>query len=567
MSNGGERLISGRYLLIEKVGSGGMGTVWRATDKRLNRLVAVKELNVPNQSKDVLNSARRALREAHTIARISHPHVVGIHDLVDHGDRLWIVMELVAGTSLADHLRVVGTLPPTRVAEIGLQLLDALGAVHAIGALHRDVKPSNVLLRETGHIVLCDFGIVDLVDGESLTTSHAVIGSVEYMAPERLHGQPAGPPSDLFSLGVTLCALVSGRSPFARPEVAAVMHAVAYEEPDIPDAAGPLRPLIESLLSKDPAARPSPAAAAGLLRSVRATEGAPGRPAPPGAGENGVSRRNRRLRWTVLLVIPLLASGVATAVLLNQESDAKDPAEDPGREVVEKTRLVDGPLDQTGWETSQGEYGFTGEINAVMPAPIDENQRWFFSGTEYVRVKFKNVDITQGEPVWGAWGELDKWSSLEETGFTEYIDAVMQVPNHENQYWVFSGDKYLRLDIIDGETTDELKSGPRPQTDWKSSLVKAGFTGKIDAVMQVPNHENQYWVFSGDEYIRLEAENDETDKATLVSGPHPQTDWKNSLVKAGFTGKIDAVTQVPNHENQYWVFSGKEYIRLKIGEN
>ncbi|WP_058043160.1 serine/threonine-protein kinase [Streptomyces roseifaciens] len=202
-----QRLIADRYLLTDLLGRGGMGAVWRADDQLLQRTVAVKELYLGDEG----GGHRRALREARTIARVSHPNVVDIYDLVEYEDRLWIVMELVNGPSLADHLASAGPLPPARAAEIGLQLLAALGAVHAAGALHRDVKPANVLLRGDGSVALTDFGIASLADGESLTGTGEVMGSLGFIAPERLHNRPAGPAGDLFSLGVTLCVLVSGR--------------------------------------------------------------------------------------------------------------------------------------------------------------------------------------------------------------------------------------------------------------------------------------------------------------------------------------------------------------------
>src|SRR5262249_54857266 len=158
-----------------------------------------------------------ALREARAIARVSHPGVVEVYDLVEQEDQLWIVMELVDGPSLAHHLEASGPVPLPRIAEIALQLLGALQAVHAVGALHRDVKPANVLLRADGRVVLPDFGIAAPSGAEPLTMVGSLLGSVEYMAPERLLGEPSGPASDLFSLGVTLCVLASGRSPFARP--------------------------------------------------------------------------------------------------------------------------------------------------------------------------------------------------------------------------------------------------------------------------------------------------------------------------------------------------------------
>ncbi|WP_206281556.1 serine/threonine-protein kinase, partial [Streptomyces prasinopilosus] len=163
------RLIAGRYLLHDILGRGGMGTVWRAHDQLLDRQVAAKELHIATDGdEDHRVRMRRAVREARAVARVPHPHVIGVHDLVEHEDRLWIVMELVQGPSLADRVARSGPLTPQHTAVLGLQLLDALKAVHDAGTLHRDVKPANVLLRPDGGAVLTDFGIAALDDGEFL---------------------------------------------------------------------------------------------------------------------------------------------------------------------------------------------------------------------------------------------------------------------------------------------------------------------------------------------------------------------------------------------------------------
>ncbi|MFI7450103.1 serine/threonine-protein kinase [Nonomuraea sp. NPDC049714] len=228
--NGGPRALSDRYVLLDRLGSGGMGTVWRATDRLLNRTVAVKEMHLLATGRELTEQTARMLREAHTVARMSHPNVVNVYDLVDQDGRLWLVMEFVDGPSLQEHVATTGPMSASAVAGIGLQLLSALEAVHAAGVLHRDVKPGNVLLRRDGRAVLCDFGIAALSGTDPLTASGAVVGSFEYIAPERLSGRPVGPPSDLFSLGVTLCVLLSGRSPFARPEIAGVLNAVIWKD-------------------------------------------------------------------------------------------------------------------------------------------------------------------------------------------------------------------------------------------------------------------------------------------------------------------------------------------------
>ncbi|MEU3795436.1 serine/threonine-protein kinase [Streptomyces fructofermentans] len=275
------RLIAGRYLLGRRLGSGGMGTVWQAHDQVLARDVAAKELHVFTQGdEDHRRWLRRALREARMVARVPHPHVVGVHDLVEHEDRLWIVMELVDGPSLGQLIAQEGALEPRRVAGIGAQLLGALEAVHAVGALHRDVKPANVLLRRDGGAVLTDFGIAVLEDGDAHSNSGEFAGSAEYMAPERVNGSEVGPASDLWSLGATLVTAATGRSPFHRPANVATLHAVAYEEPNLPPRLGPLLPVVEALLRKPSEERPSAADTLTALRRVADGAADPG-PLPP----------------------------------------------------------------------------------------------------------------------------------------------------------------------------------------------------------------------------------------------------------------------------------------------
>ncbi|MEU5923836.1 protein kinase [Streptomyces antimycoticus] len=284
MTSGGDdmRLIAGRYQLGDRLGRGGMGTVWRAYDQMLAREVAAKELHVASDHHEHHRRLRRAQREARTVARLRHPHVVGVHDLVEHDDRLWIVMELIDGPSLARRIADTGPLAPRHTAALGLQLLGALEAVHAAGALHRDIKPANILLRGDGSAVLTDFGIAALEDDESLTTTGELLGSIGYMAPERLTAEEVGPPSDLWSLGATLSAVASGVPPFQRPTGAAALHAVTFADPVIPERVGPLRPIIQALLNKSPAQRPSAATLRAALRRVADGADDPG-PLPPAA--------------------------------------------------------------------------------------------------------------------------------------------------------------------------------------------------------------------------------------------------------------------------------------------
>ncbi|WHM38726.1 serine/threonine protein kinase [Streptomyces sp. BPTC-684] len=264
-------LVAGRYRLDATIGQGGMGRVWRAFDEILDRQVAVKEMRMNDlDAEDSRIRRERTLREARATARIDHPNVVRVYDVVEESDRLWIVMELVDARSLEQLLVEDGPVTPREAARIGLGLVEALREVHAVGVLHRDIKPGNVLLSRTGRVVLTDFGIAAIQDATALTVVGMLVGSPDYMAPERVGGRPQGPASDLWSLGATLCAAVGGQSPFARETTLATLHAVLYEEPELPRSAGPLAPALSSLLVKNPDDRPTLDALTTLLMPIAA---------------------------------------------------------------------------------------------------------------------------------------------------------------------------------------------------------------------------------------------------------------------------------------------------------
>ncbi|MFD9001307.1 protein kinase [Streptomyces sp. NPDC059582] len=266
-------LLAGRYRLADSIGSGGMGRVWRAHDELLHRAVAVKELTaalyVSESEQGVLLARTRA--EARAAARINHSAVVTVHDVLEHDGRPWIVMELVEGRSLADEVKEQGRVEATEAARIGLWVLRALTAAHAAGVLHRDVKPGNVLLGHDGRVLLTDFGIAQIEGDTTITRTGEVVGSVDYLAPERVRGHDPGPSSDLWALGATLYTAVEGRSPFRRTSPLTTMQAVVEEEAAGPQYAGPLEPVISALLRKDPATRPDAAQAEQML--AEAAEG------------------------------------------------------------------------------------------------------------------------------------------------------------------------------------------------------------------------------------------------------------------------------------------------------
>ncbi|MFI8262751.1 MULTISPECIES: serine/threonine-protein kinase [unclassified Streptomyces] len=256
---GAGAVLAGRYRLVEPIGSGGMGKVWRAHDELLHRTVAVKELTaglyVAQADREVLHA--RTQKEARAAARIQHPAVVVVHDVLEHDDRPWIVMEYIDGPSLADAAKSAGRIEPPEAARIGLHVLGALRAAHAVGVLHRDVKPGNVLLAKDGRVLLTDFGIAAIEGDSSITRTGEIVGSIDYLAPERVTGGTPGTASDLWSLGATLYTAVEARSPFRRTSPISSLQAVVNDEPPALRQSGALGPVITALLRKDPDERPS----------------------------------------------------------------------------------------------------------------------------------------------------------------------------------------------------------------------------------------------------------------------------------------------------------------------
>jgi serine/threonine protein kinase len=283
------RLVAGRYRLLERIGRGGMGTVWRAEDELLGRQVAVKKLHPPQPhmlDDELATLFERTRREARAAARISHPNVVVVHDVVDDEGLPSIVMEYVPSVTLGERLKKDGPLPVAEVARIGRGMVAALRAAHRAGILHRDVKPGNVLLGVEGdggggmsaddgsptgsyaggRVVLTDFGIAQASGTSTLTRTGELIGSIDFLSPERIRGALPGPESDLWALGATLYQAVQGESPFRRPTAIETAYAIA-EEPVVPAAnAGALARVIAGLLAKEPAERLSAEEAERLLR-------------------------------------------------------------------------------------------------------------------------------------------------------------------------------------------------------------------------------------------------------------------------------------------------------------
>ena len=254
------RLIADRYALEHPIGRGGMGVVWQARDRLLDREVAIKEVTVPDTVPKAERDSLRArvMREARAAARLSHPGAITLFDVLDEPDRAFIVMELVRARTLAEIVATEGPLPPERVARIGLQIASTLDAAHRAGIVHRDVKPANVMVDEDGGARLADFGIAQVQgDDHKLTSAGMIVGSPAYMAPEQASGQGSGPETDLWGLGGTMYYAVEGKPPFERDNSIATLTAVVKAAPRPPRRAGALAPIIMALLAKDPADRPS----------------------------------------------------------------------------------------------------------------------------------------------------------------------------------------------------------------------------------------------------------------------------------------------------------------------
>jgi tRNA A-37 threonylcarbamoyl transferase component Bud32 len=335
-------LIADRYRLLRPLAQGGMGRIWLAEDEVLHREVAVKEVVAQDglTSEDLQEIRPRTVREARAAARLTHPNVVRVFDIVVTERAPWIVMEYLPSRSLAETVAQDGPLTPARAAQVGVAVLAALTAAHRVGVVHRDVKPGNVLIaNDGGRIVLTDFGLATIVGDPAVTRSGVVIGSPSFMAPERAADREAGPEADLWSLGATLFYAVEGRSPYGRQSTLATLAALATEDPPTPRHAGPLRPVIDGLLRRDPSARPDAATVAGMLRAIAAAPTrvppAPRKPAdaadvpppparPPRTRPGWLRRPDLRPLWASLrwlrpsrrvLVAVVLAAVVAAAGL------------------------------------------------------------------------------------------------------------------------------------------------------------------------------------------------------------------------------------------------------------
>ncbi|MDC0768390.1 serine/threonine-protein kinase [Streptomyces sp. HD] len=370
------RLVAGRYLLVERVGSGGMGTVWRAEDKMLGRQVAVKKLRIPPhlQDDEVRTLYERTRREARSAARITHPNVIVVHDVVDDDGLPCIVMEYIPSVTLSDVLKRRGALPPDEAARIGRAMTSAVRAAHDAGVLHRDIKPANVLLGDGGRIVLTDFGIAMESGTSSLTKPGELIGSIGYLAPERLRGAhpETGPASDLWALGATLYQAVEGQDPFRRNTPIETAYAIATDAYEPPRSAGDLTPVIEGLLVKDPEQRMDVHEVERRLDDIAGTRTAPLDPptrpdradalTPPGrTGRKGSGKRRRTVLLSALAVALTASLAGGTLWWLNGRADGPSTH-------ASDSETPTGSADSTDSADSNGP-GDSADAGASTPSP------------------------------------------------------------------------------------------------------------------------------------------------------------------------------------------------------
>ncbi|MBO2450286.1 serine/threonine protein kinase [Actinomadura barringtoniae] len=402
------QVIAERYELLDMLGRGGMGAVWRARDRTLDREVAIKEVELP-PGLDAAQRERvyaRTFREARSAARLDHPGIVTVYDVVEHDGRPWIVMQLVRAPALDSVIATDGPLPPGRVAAIGVDLLEALRAAHAAGVIHRDVKPGNVLLPHN-RAVLTDFGIATVAGDETLTQAGAIVGSPAYLAPEMARRQKASPASDLWSLGATLYAAVEGRPPYQRGDVWGVMAAVLSDEPDPTRLAGPLQPVLQGLLQKDPELRMRGEDASHLLREI--AQGAPVRAMP---GPNEPPARDMTLppipasqtvrphpgkgpRWPILVPAGILAMVVivaAVVLVIFVDNGGGNNDRPPGSRLTPTT--TGGPSSPSASAPSTTvPQGFEPYRNSLFAASIPKG--WTKEGSDD-NVTFKDPNSSRG---------------------------------------------------------------------------------------------------------------------------------------------------------------------------
>jgi eukaryotic-like serine/threonine-protein kinase len=503
------RLLSGRYRLTSVIGQGGMGIVWRGHDELLDRDVAVKEISWPHLSEaDARLASRRAIREAQVAGRLSHRNVVHIFDIVEADGHPSIVMEYLPYRSLRDLVQQDGPLPPARAARIGLGVLAALRAAHAVGILHRDVKPANIMVGPDGRVVLTDFGIARAADSPTITGSGALLGSPSYIAPERARGLPVGatgPSGDLWGLGASLFTAVEGHPPFERSNVLATLTAVVADEPEEATHAGALDPVISGLLRKDPEQRLDAEDTERLLHLVvseaEAAAAPPPEPEPeplePGLGEpepgpalvteaapragatlTAAHRRRRRLLTGLTVLLVLVAAGV-TALAIDLTGSPSPTAASGGARAPSGTSPATSPSAATAPSaTASAHATASAPASAAGTAPASAAASSSATGTVpagYTRY----TDVT---------------------GFSIAVPAGWSVQHMDGDVYLSDPDNASTYLLI--QQSDEPK--PNPLADWQQQAAnRAGSYPayhliRLDSVTYAQAEKAADWEFTYD---------------------------------------------------------------------
>ncbi|WP_162641835.1 serine/threonine-protein kinase [Streptosporangium sp. 'caverna'] len=438
--------LASRYLLLRPLGSGGMGTVWLARDEILDREVAIKEMRIP---KDIGEQERaellaRVMREAEVMARLRHPAIVAVHDVLMEDGRPWIVMERLHGRNLDDELAAHGPQSSVRVARTGVRLLEALTAAHAHDVQHRDVKPGNVFLTNDDRVVLTDFGIARSPDQSTLTGESQVIGTPGFIAPERLSGERGGPASDLWSLGVTLSTALEGVPPYGGSPADAI-RATLTQDPPPPRVAGPLASLLRWLMARAPEARPDAETTLRLLRQIADGE------SPHITAPQTVRRRPRR--WT-RAVLAAAAATVATVTVVVWTMEKPAPAAKPVSPVFHQAVDLCGVLP-------------AGQVTKLLGAPADGRDadeggcQWTISGAGLDLSPITDSDTP------------DPWSLTVESAHTLYLALERQQKSSLREgSWI-----WYEIGVDNKQAT--VRSAPRVVADvgdeafsWNSANVR-----------------------------------------------------------------------------------------------
>ncbi|MCG5216183.1 serine/threonine-protein kinase [Streptosporangium sp. KLBMP 9127] len=515
----GARRLAGRYRLLNPLGEGALGTVWLAADDVLGRDVAVKEVRLPPGLEE---SRRReiceaAVREANVAARLKHPSIVTVHDVLIEDGSPWLVMELLSGTSLAETVRQQGPLPPHQVARAGMHLLSALTVAHAAGVVHRDVKPSNVFLTRTGRAVLTDFGMAAIEGEPSANRTMHLVGAPAFIAPERLRGEPDGPAGDLWSLGATLYFGVEGVAPHHSESPIRVLTMVLTEPPRLPERAGPLGPILMRLLGSEPADRPPAAVTADILRGIAGVRRQPPDTPPTPAVRQAAPPAPRRRRTGLVLAaavaaLAAIAAGTAfgvNAVTGTEKAAAPSPSptrlsESPGKfgipvkfcETLTAEQVgglvTDSLKNKKGTPNNKGGCEWLGKGMGLSAEPVGFEEQWG-SSPQRAHERFvsqRNLTIPSGTVGW-AWPEVGV--ALRSARATA-AEPVSGIGDEAYAYHQYDNRSHLKLEqssivmrvdnlvvevgytVIDGKREEkDIREGARTAARWiAQSLQRTG---------------------------------------------------------------------------------------------